>query len=97
MSGKNHRTSRRLVEKGAISTNHRVAIQETVKMAESVSSTIYEDNLMNFVSTQDEHGEEILEYAGENIDKLCNSVGHRERRAKMVMIDRTLVRKTVPL
>ena len=95
--GKNHRTSRRLVEKGAISTNHRVAIQETVKMAESASSTIYEDNLMNFVSTQDEHGEEILEYAGENIDKLCNSVGHRDRRAKMVMIDRTLVRKTVPL
>ena len=63
-------------------------------MAESASSNIqpYEvDNLMNFIATQDEYGEEVLEYVGDKIDKLCNSVCHRARRAKMVMVDRTLV------
>ena len=52
---------------------------------------------MNFISYEDNNGEEVLQYAGDDIDNLCNSFGHRDRRAKMVMLDKTLVRRTVPL
>ena len=56
-----------------------------------------EDDYMNFVSYEDDNGEQVYQYAGQDIDKLCNSFGHRDRRAKMVMLDKTLVRQTVPL